>query len=113
MVVVVSTDVEAVELSAVDVVDVELLVELEDVVSEVVAVVVLTQEASETGLVVVDADVVVVVVLSQSHRASDVTGVVSVVLLVEVLETQLELEVLETFVEEDEVLLSTSIVEVV
>jgi len=111
--VVVSTDVEAVELSAVDVVDVELLVELEDVVSEVVAVVVLTQEASETGLVVVDADVVVVVVLSQSHRASDVTGVVSVVLLVEVLETQLELEVLETFVEEDEVLLSTSIVEVV
>ena len=110
---VVSTDVEAVELSAVDVVDVELLVELEDVVSEVVAVVVLTQEASETGLVVVDADVVVVVVLSQSHRASDVTGVVSVVLLVEVLETQLELEVLETFVEEDEVLISTSIVEVV
>ena len=110
---VVSTDVEAVELSAVDVVDVELLVELEDVVSEVVAVVVLTQEASETGLVVVDADVVVVVVLSQSHRASDVTGVVSVVLLVEVLETQLELEVLETFVEEDEVLLSTSIVKVV
>ena len=76
-----------------------------------VVVVVDTHIPNETGVSVVVS--VELVVLSQSHRASDVTVVVSVVVLVEVLETQLELEVLETLVEEDEVLLSTSIVVVV
>ena len=75
---VVSTDVEVVELSDVVDVDVELLVELEEVVSEVavvvvvsVEVVVLTQEASETGVVVVDADVEVVVETQVSLVVSD------------------------------------------